>query len=234
MSPRSSPSTQQEHFREGHDLDFSYVSEDGGRFRVNVFRKETGVGATFRSIPSEIPEHRAPGAAADRQEAVRLPPGHDPGHGLHRHRQVDHAGLDDRPAELDAAAEHHQPRGPDRVRPPQQEQPGDPARAGHAPALLRRGRARRDARGPGRDPGRRAARRRDHLDGDDRGGDRPPGARHPAHDQRREDHRPHHRCAAGRGARADQELPVAEPDRGDHPGAGQERRRRAAARRSAK
>jgi twitching motility protein PilT len=31
------------------------VSEDGGRFRVNVFRKETGVGATFRSIPSEIP-----------------------------------------------------------------------------------------------------------------------------------------------------------------------------------
>src|SRR5215475_11506641 len=47
--------TQLEHFRTGHDIDFSYVSEDGGRFRVNVFRKETGVGATFRSIPSEIP-----------------------------------------------------------------------------------------------------------------------------------------------------------------------------------
>ena len=47
--------TQQDHFRQGHDIDFSYVSEDGGRFRVNVFRKETGVGATFRSIPSEIP-----------------------------------------------------------------------------------------------------------------------------------------------------------------------------------
>jgi len=47
--------TQQEHYRQGHDIDFSYVSEDGGRFRVNVFRKETGVGATFRSIPSEIP-----------------------------------------------------------------------------------------------------------------------------------------------------------------------------------
>ena len=47
--------TQQEHFRQGQDIDFSYVSEDGGRFRVNVFRKETGVGATFRSIPSEIP-----------------------------------------------------------------------------------------------------------------------------------------------------------------------------------
>ena len=46
---------QLESFQHGHDIDFSYVSEDGGRFRVNVFRKETGVGATFRSIPSEIP-----------------------------------------------------------------------------------------------------------------------------------------------------------------------------------
>ena len=37
--------------REGNDLDFSYVSAEGGRFRVNVFRKETGIGAAFRSIP---------------------------------------------------------------------------------------------------------------------------------------------------------------------------------------
>jgi twitching motility protein PilT len=47
--------TQLERFHQGHDIDFSYVSEEGGRFRVNLFRKETGVGATFRSIPSEIP-----------------------------------------------------------------------------------------------------------------------------------------------------------------------------------
>ena len=39
----------------GVDLDFSYVSAEGGRFRVNVFRKETGIGATFRSIPQEVP-----------------------------------------------------------------------------------------------------------------------------------------------------------------------------------
>jgi twitching motility protein PilT len=44
-----------EQFRTGHDLDFAHVSEDGGRFRVNVFRKETGVGAVFRSIPSDVP-----------------------------------------------------------------------------------------------------------------------------------------------------------------------------------
>jgi twitching motility protein PilT len=47
---------QAEHFQRGNDLDFSYVSADGGRFRVNVFRKDTGVGATFRAIPSEIPK----------------------------------------------------------------------------------------------------------------------------------------------------------------------------------
>jgi twitching motility protein PilT len=47
---------QRERFASGRDVDFSYVSEDGGRFRVNVFRKETGVGATFRFIPGEIPK----------------------------------------------------------------------------------------------------------------------------------------------------------------------------------
>ncbi len=55
---------QKERFADGHDLDFSYVSEEGGRFRVNVFRKETGVGAVFRHIPAEIPT----------LESLQLPP----------------------------------------------------------------------------------------------------------------------------------------------------------------
>jgi twitching motility protein PilT len=42
-------------FQQGGDIDFSYVNADGGRYRVNVFRKATGIGATFRSIPNEIP-----------------------------------------------------------------------------------------------------------------------------------------------------------------------------------
>lgn len=46
---------QKQRFESGHDLDFSYVGTESGRFRVNVYRKETGVGATFRNIPSEIP-----------------------------------------------------------------------------------------------------------------------------------------------------------------------------------
>ncbi|NNC77488.1 MAG: PilT/PilU family type 4a pilus ATPase [Woeseiaceae bacterium] len=39
----------------GHDIDFSYVAEEGGRFRVNVFRKVTGIGAVFRHIPGHVP-----------------------------------------------------------------------------------------------------------------------------------------------------------------------------------
>lgn len=46
---------QNQHFASGSDLDFSYVSTEGGRFRVNVYRKDTGVGATFRAIPAEVP-----------------------------------------------------------------------------------------------------------------------------------------------------------------------------------
>ena len=47
---------QRKHFDEGHDLDFSYVSEDNTRFRANLFRKDTGPGAVFRYIPNDIPE----------------------------------------------------------------------------------------------------------------------------------------------------------------------------------
>ena len=47
--------SQQERFRSGEDIDFSYVSEDQGRFRVNLFKKATGIGATFRNIPNDIP-----------------------------------------------------------------------------------------------------------------------------------------------------------------------------------
>jgi twitching motility protein PilT len=50
---------QREHFQAGSDLDFSYVTAEGGRFRVNLFRKDTGIGAVFRYIPSDIPSLEA-------------------------------------------------------------------------------------------------------------------------------------------------------------------------------
>ena len=55
---------QSDQFSRGGDLDFSYVSAEGGRFRVNLFRKETGIGAVFRAIPSEVPT----------LEKLRMPP----------------------------------------------------------------------------------------------------------------------------------------------------------------
>mgnify|MGYP003647640009 CR=1 FL=1 len=42
-------------FKQGQDLDFSYMSEGVGRFRVNLFRKLSGIGAVMRHIPTEIP-----------------------------------------------------------------------------------------------------------------------------------------------------------------------------------
>jgi twitching motility protein PilT len=50
---------QREQFQGGSDLDFSYVTAEGGRFRVNLFRKDTGIGAVFRFIPSDIPSLEA-------------------------------------------------------------------------------------------------------------------------------------------------------------------------------
>lgn len=48
--------TQVTRFESGNDLDFSYMSESVGRFRVNLYRKVTGLGATLRHIPGEVPD----------------------------------------------------------------------------------------------------------------------------------------------------------------------------------
>jgi len=49
------PKAALERFETKDGADFAYMLPDRGRFRVNVFRKETGMGATFRSIPQEVP-----------------------------------------------------------------------------------------------------------------------------------------------------------------------------------
>ncbi len=46
---------QRDHFLSGEDLDFSYQHEEVGRLRVNLFRKLTGLGASFRVIAPKIP-----------------------------------------------------------------------------------------------------------------------------------------------------------------------------------
>ncbi len=47
--------SQRERLQAGEDLDFAYSAPEIGRFRVNVFHKLTGVGATIRHIPEDIP-----------------------------------------------------------------------------------------------------------------------------------------------------------------------------------
>ncbi len=47
--------TQHERFLAGEDIDFSYMTEDADRFRVNLYRKTTGPGASFRYVPTELP-----------------------------------------------------------------------------------------------------------------------------------------------------------------------------------
>ncbi len=51
--------TQKERFTKGVDLDFSYMADGVGRFRVNLYRKSSGVGATLRYIPTVIPPFAA-------------------------------------------------------------------------------------------------------------------------------------------------------------------------------
>ncbi len=126
--------SQQEVFASGADVDFSYVSTEGGRFRVNVFRKDTGVGAVFRTIPTAIPTIDKLGLPpivkklCDYHQGMILVTGATgSGKSTTLAAMIDHA-------ERHPAHQHHQPRGPHRVRPPQQAEPGDPARAGHAPA----------------------------------------------------------------------------------------------------
>ncbi len=49
------PEERLEYFKQGNDLDFSYDSPEAGRYRVNLFRKITGLGGAFRIISPTIP-----------------------------------------------------------------------------------------------------------------------------------------------------------------------------------
>jgi len=48
--------SQLKEFQNKHSLDFSYHSEEAGRFRVSLFKKIGGIGAAFRIISPTIPQ----------------------------------------------------------------------------------------------------------------------------------------------------------------------------------
>ncbi len=62
-------------FEEYSELDFSYTAEDVGRFRVNLFQKVGGIGATFRVIAGEIPTLESLGLPPVAKKLATLPHG---------------------------------------------------------------------------------------------------------------------------------------------------------------
>ena len=181
----------------------------GSRFRCNVFNQRGAVGAVYRLIPEKIRtfgELGLPPVLADaRRSAARPGARHRPD----RQRQVDDAGGDARQDQLGAPRAHPHDRGSDRVHPPAQELPGEPARGAQRHQQLRQRAARRAARGSGHRPDRRDARSRDGRSGAEDRRDGAPDVRHAAHQLGGADDQPHHRHLSGGPAGADPHAAVA-------------------------
>ena len=190
-------------FERDGEADFSYSVAGVSRFRVNAFRQR---GSTALALPRDSlpgPHRRGPRPAAGDQRPRRRAARDRPAHRDDRLGQVDDARGDGRPHQLDPVAQHHHPRGPDRV--PAQGQAVDhqPARGRPGHRELRPRDAPHPAPGPRRDPDRRDARRGDGAHRAVGGGDRPPRALDPPHPRRDRDRQPDHRL-----------LPAASPAAG--------------------
>jgi len=162
---------QRKDYEEFLETDFSFEIPGLARFRVNAFNHNRGAGGVFRTIPSKIltlEDLDAPAIFRDISEyprgivLVTGPTGS--GKSTTLAAMIDYKN--------DNEYGHPDCRGPDRIRPPEQEMPGQPARGAPRHPGLQRGPALRPARGSGHHPGRRAARSRDHPPGADRGRDR--------------------------------------------------------------
>ena len=151
---------QKKRFEETMELDFSFGIRGLARFRCNVFNQRGAVGAVYRLIPEKIRTVRRAGPAAGARHARRAPARPRPGHRPDRQRQVHDAGRDARQDQLRAPRAHPHHRGSDRVHPPAQELPGEPARGAQRHGQLLERAARRAPRGPGHRPHRRDARSR--------------------------------------------------------------------------
>ncbi len=181
---------QRRRFAESLECDFSYGLPGVARFRVNVFRQRGTVAAAFRRFPDEIPTPEAIGLGRSIVELTKLKRGFvlitgAAGQG----KSTTLAALIDR-----INAERAPTSSRSRTRSSTCSARGGPGRAARARrrhGLLRCRPAGGAARGSRRDPGRRDARPAHRRGRADRGRDRPPGLRHPAHEGRGAEHRPH-------------------------------------------
>ena len=140
---------QKKRFEETLELDFSFGIKGLARFRCNMFNQRGAVAAVYRLIPERIRSLRGAGPAAGPGHAGRSSARSRAGHRPDRQRQVDDARRDARQDQRRAPRPHPHHRGPDRVHPPAQELPGQPARSPQRHAELRDSRcAPRSARTP--------------------------------------------------------------------------------------
>ena len=119
---------QKKRFEETLELDFSFGIRGMARFRSNVFNQRGAVGAVYRLIPEQIKGFKELGlpqvlaTLSERPRGLVLVTGSD------GQRQVDDAGRDDRQDQQRAERAHPDDRGSDRIHPPAQGLPGEPAR----------------------------------------------------------------------------------------------------------
>ena len=137
------------------ELDFSFGIRGLARFRCNVFNQRGAVAAVYRLIPEKIRSFSELGLPAVIATLSERPRGLVLVTGPDRQRQVDDAGRDARQDQYRAARPHHHHRRSDRVHPPAQELPGQPARGPQRHGELHE----RAARGAPRRPRHRAHRR---------------------------------------------------------------------------
>ena len=138
-------------FMAGHDLDFSYAQEGIGRFRVNLFQKTQGIGATFRVIPSQVPTLDTLGLPPVVQQLTQVHQGLVLVHRGHWHGEIDDPGGDAAPSQHHQEVQYHHPGRSHRMYPYKRYVAGRAARGWHARGEFCGGVTRGVARGPGRD-----------------------------------------------------------------------------------
>ncbi len=149
--------------------------------------------------------------AADHQDAGDDQARHHPLRRCHRYRQVDLAGGNDRLPQPELDRPHHHHRRPDRVRAQARGLHHHPARSRHRYRQLGSRPEEHPAPGAGRDHDRRGAYPRGHGPRHRLRRNRPPGAVHPACQQRQPGDGPHHQLLPGRPPQPAADGSVAEP-----------------------
>ncbi len=146
------PERCQQELQEVGGTDFGFAFGEMARFRVAVF-KQRGQRRPGAPADSErVPDLRAAWLADGHGRFDPAPARLDPRDRADRLGQDDQPGVHDQLDQQQHGPPHHHDRGPDRVFPQAQQEPGQPARDRHRRARLPRGDPPGPADGPGHHP----------------------------------------------------------------------------------